>query len=304
MTQNRPPGVAGQAADRANVSGAGQLRNSAPAAEPQAAARTIREAAIDYARNGWEIMPRRPVGTGLLIDCLTGSPRTGLQGEDEVASYWSACPHAAALAVVCGPASGVLVLDVDQHGGGADGLAELRRLEAEHGTLPATPFVLSPSGAGRHIYFRWPASPIRTGVLAPGVEILGDRAAANLPPSMKRGSPYRWSLSRHPDFLPLAGAPEWLMRLARPPEPKPRIRPRIGSRDRYARAALERECAAIAVASPGTRNHTLNRAAWSIARLDLDGGDIEAALLDAATAAGMPPGEAQTTIRSGLRRRA
>ncbi len=82
-------------------------------------------------------------------------------------------------------------------------------------------------------------------------------------------------------------------------------RPDLGdNRDRYARAALERECAAVANAPAGDRNRTLNLAAWSLARLEaLTSREIEDGLLEAAAAAGMPAGEALRTVQSGLSRR-
>jgi hypothetical protein len=151
------------------------------------------EFALAYARAGLEIMPRRPGAGGRLIDALPGTPRTGLVGEAEVAAYWRARPATPALAVVCGPTSNVLVVDVDQHPGQADGLVTLRELERRHRPLPAPPMVLSPTGAGRHVYFAWPAAPVRFGRLAPGIECV---ACATRPPSRKRAGRYRWSLSR------------------------------------------------------------------------------------------------------------
>jgi hypothetical protein len=271
---------------------------------------SVFHAAIGYAGRGFEIMPRVHGGGGDLIDALDGSPRTGLMGVAEVRAYWAARPGTRALAAVCGPASDLLVIDVDQHGDGPDGLAELRRLEAEHGPLPPTPFVISPSGAGRHLHFRWPGGRVRNGALAPGIEVLGDRMAATLPPSQKRGTAYyHWSLSRHPDYLPRAELPPWLVAMMRPsvPERRRRIRPRLASSDRYSRAALLRESQAVAAAPVGERNNVLNRAAWALARFiptgALERGEVERTLFDAAMAAGLPPPGARATIRSAVSRR-
>jgi hypothetical protein len=277
-----------------------------PFAHPVDSAWNIREAAIAYARNGFEIMPRAAAGARL-IDSLKGSPRTGLLGEAEVVAFWTERPYTPALAVVCGPQSGVLVIDLDRgHGDGSvDGVAFWQALEARHGSV-CTPLSSTPSG-GRHLYFQWPTGRrLRSGEIAPGVEVLGDRCAATLPPSVKQGRPYLWSLSRHPNYLPMGDPPPWLLAMARLPEPKPRPRTcsRLGIRDRYARAALERECAAVANAPPGDRNRTLNLAAWSLARLEaLTPREIEDGLLEAAAAAGMPAGEALRTVQSGLSRR-
>ena len=72
----------------------------------------------------------------------------------------------------------------------------------------------------------------------------------------------------------------------------------------YVTAALTRELDAVATAGQGQRNVTLNRAAFNVGTLiDAAGLDLRAvadALLDAATAAGLPEAEAKTAIRRGL----
>jgi bifunctional DNA primase/polymerase-like protein len=83
---------------------------------------TVEFAAI-YARRGLEIMPRFGTADGKLIDALRGSPRAGLIGEAEVRSYWQDNPRVPALALVCGPASGLFAIDLDQHDPERDGLA-------------------------------------------------------------------------------------------------------------------------------------------------------------------------------------
>jgi Bifunctional DNA primase/polymerase, N-terminal len=268
------------------------------------------EHALAYARCGWELMPRCLDARGRLIDVLHGSPRTGLVGEGEVEAYWRDYPSTPALAVACGPQSGVFALDVDQHTGGANGLDELRKLEAENRPLPPTPFVLSPSGAGRHIYLAWPGGErLKNRHIAPGVEVLGDRMAAVLPPSMKSERRYRWGLCRHPNFLPIAAPPAWLLAMAAPPPPLTQKRDfrEIRVSDRYVEAALEAELAAVRGAQRGERNNRLNRAAWSLSRFVKDGrifaGEIEALLIGAAQSAGLPAREAVQTVRGALRSR-
>jgi len=101
---------------------------------------------------------------------------------------------------------------------------------------------------------------------------------------------------------------------ARPGDDAPGAGPDLGGRQdlrghggggAYARAALERELANMAQAQPGARNDTLNRAAYSLGRLaaagSLERGEVEAALLAAALAAGLGEREARATIASGLR---
>jgi len=75
----------------------------------------------------------------------------------------------------------------------------------------------------------------------------------------------------------------------------------------YAAAAIEGEADAIAHAPVGLRNITLNAAAWSLARPELDGivtaSDIEDALVPAAVDAGLTEQEARSVVRSALRKR-
>lgn len=72
----------------------------------------------------------------------------------------------------------------------------------------------------------------------------------------------------------------------------------------YAVAALNAECEQIRTAQNGTRNDTLNRAAFNMAQL-IAGGQISAEhvqgeLVNAARAAGLPDAEVARTIRSGF----
>jgi hypothetical protein len=76
---------------------------------------------------------------------------------------------------------------------------------------------------------------------------------------------------------------------------------------RYVRAALEGEAREIAAAPVGLRNERTNRAAWTLARLVLDGlvdaSAVETVLVAAGMDAGLPEREARATVRGALRRR-
>jgi hypothetical protein len=73
---------------------------------------------------------------------------------------------------------------------------------------------------------------------------------------------------------------------------------------RYAAQALTDEASHVAGTQPGGRNHALNTAAFRMGQLAAHGWlaqhEIEDALLDAATRAGLPLAETEATIRSGL----
>jgi hypothetical protein len=72
----------------------------------------------------------------------------------------------------------------------------------------------------------------------------------------------------------------------------------------YADAALRREAELVRTAQPGTRNRTLNRAAFNLGQLVAGGflerGAVEAELSLAAEDAGLPEREIAGTVRSGL----
>src|SRR6202044_3649332 len=72
----------------------------------------------------------------------------------------------------------------------------------------------------------------------------------------------------------------------------------------YAMAALRAETERVAAARPGTRNDTLNRAAFSLGQLVAAGLlppiPVITGLISAARHAGLPEEEAVRTVRSGM----
>ncbi len=211
-------------------------------------------------------------------------------------------PHAA-LALVTGPESGVLVLDVDTAAGhGADGAAALRDLERRLGRLPPTAEAATPTG-GRHLFFRWPAGVDRipSKPLAPGLDVKASGGCVTLPTG-RRTPRRRWI--RHP-HEGLAELPRrWRRRIVPRPRPKTvTVRYLVPAEriDATTEALLER-ASELARARPGTRNVTLYRHAfWAAARGRegrLDWPEAEAVLTAAARAAGLDPAETRRTIAS------
>jgi len=78
----------------------------------------------------------------------------------------------------------------------------------------------------------------------------------------------------------------------------------IQSNDRYTTAALRNEVEAVRTAPQGTRNGTLNKACWNLARFiatgELSQIDIEDALTDAALGVGLEMPEIKATLRSAI----
>jgi hypothetical protein len=109
------------------------------------------------------------------------------------------------LAVATGAVSGIIAIDID----GPDAEAELRKLELEHGALPATVEVIT--ARGRHLYFKAPKLPVRnsTGKIGPGIDVRGDGGYVLSPPSVHpTGKTYRWSVD---SANALAPPPAWLL---------------------------------------------------------------------------------------------
>ena len=189
------------------------------------------DAALYLARHGAKVFPLHGVredSTGTLV-CTCGkigcrdagkhpmaklAPRGLINAtttEPIVRAWFTAAPFAN-----IGMATGkTVVLDVDpRHGGDAS----LDALEAEHGPLPATTRALT-GGGGQHILFRTPVGiEIRNsagdqGGLAPGLDIRGTGGYIVAPPSRHAsGRYYAWSVDHHPDEVPPAEMPTWLVR--------------------------------------------------------------------------------------------
>lgn len=271
-----------------------------------------------YADHGWPVIPlHTPTAVGCSCsrptDCGSPGkhPRTehGLRDATidplEVRSWWNRWPEAN-VGIATGPASGLLVLDVDL----PDGPDSLAQIEARYGRLPSTCEQRTGSG-GRQLLFAHPAQPIgnRTGAL-PGIDVRGDGGYVVVPPSRHAsGERYRWT-----GRAPAAAAPDWLVTLLtrdrthqRPrtvPSAMPTAVPPPEALSRYGTAALDRELADLARAVEGTRNDSLNRAAFKLGQLvgagALDAEQVADRLEEVGTRLGLGPAEVRRTIASGL----
>jgi bifunctional DNA primase/polymerase-like protein/primase-like protein len=190
------------------------LRN----AQPLSACGT---AALEYAARGWEVFPAPPgekkshksaKHSGGVKWGKTINPK--IIGED-----FCKWPNAN-VAIVTGATSGIFVIEADTpKGHGVDGVASIKALQAEHGSLPKTLMAISPSGSV-HRYYKHPGAGIKiknsVGKMALGVDIRGDGGMVIAPPSIKPGvGQYRWL-----NDLPIADAPAWLIEAATKKEAK------------------------------------------------------------------------------------
>lgn len=272
--------------------------------------------ALAYAKMGWAVFPLRPrdkiPATGHGVNDASTDPET-------IKRWWTAQPDAN-IGIACGPASGLMVLDVDVPNPArdkfADGEVQLGLLIEKHGGLPVTPTLQTgvyDGRRGRQFAFRcFDGATNTVGKLAPGLDT---RAAGGYivgPPSVHpSGAVYEWLI--RPSQQPLAEAPSWLQAWFRdrkaPPAPTgPIERPDWSKLDRYVQRALESEFTRIAMTGAGGRNQAINEGAFNLGTLvgagAMSRSEAEAALRAAAQANGWAqeagPRQLEAVIKSGL----
>jgi hypothetical protein len=241
------------------------------------------DAALGYATGGWPVFPVVPRGK------VPATPRgfhDATLNPETIRRHWRVPDRN--VASPTGPVSGFWVLDID----GAEGEANLARLEAEHGRLPPTRTALT-GGGGRHFLFRY-TGPIQSSVgrIATAVDVRCDLAYVVLAPSMHpSGRTYAWADGEGSSYE-IATAPDWIVRAARKRPTTiseraavtvaPRAPDRTGA---YGRAALAAEIVRLRDAGAGCRNVMLNRVAFRLHQLvagnELDGQHVVERLVDA-----------------------
>jgi Bifunctional DNA primase/polymerase, N-terminal len=291
--------------------------------------------ALAAADAGWHVFPcapgsKRPAFRDNWQDLATVD-------RDRIRAWWARQPYNVGIA--CGP-SGLVVIDLDVARDGPDGpdgpdrpdrperpeghvgrpgldgpasgADALRRLCTAHGQrYPAGTYTVDTPSGGSHLYFTAPKPPVRNsaGRLGPLIDIRADGGYVVGDGSVIGGRRY---VARG-DFLPLAlPLPGWITRLlTEQPElaaladigrPLPALDRAQGRA--YALAAFREETRRVAEARVGTRNDTLNRAAFSLGQLVAAGLipplPVMTGLAEAAARAGLTDDEARRTIRSGL----
>jgi hypothetical protein len=263
------------------------------------------DAALAYARHGIPVLPvHSPAADGSCScerpDCARPGKHPRLRHGLTEASvdprriemWWSRWP-----AANVGLRTGVVmdVADVDSPGGWHG----LRHLLG--GSMPVGPQVRT-GGGGWHFWFR-PLGHGNRVRLLPGVDWRGAGGYVVAPPSRHADrTTYYWVTA--PGAEP-PEAPAALRELIAGPDPPhshgqgPIVHP-----DRYASVALAAEVDRVARAPVGTRNDTLNRAAFALGRLVgaglLDPALVTDELAAAARWSGLGRAETIRTIRSGL----
>ncbi|WP_406199436.1 bifunctional DNA primase/polymerase [Streptomyces europaeiscabiei] len=257
--------------------------------------------ALRYAAWGWRVLPLRP---GSKIPLIKDWPNSATTDPGTITEWWTRTP-AANLGIATG--GGLIGLDVDDKNG-HHGSATLAALERQHGDLPPTWTVGTPS-AGVHHYLSYVGSLGNSvGKLGDGLDIRADGGFVAAPPSVVNGRPYIVLID-----APVAPAPPWLIEMltahhqaggrgqghtaagllaqeyARPSKPGSPV------------ARLRGLVQTVLDAPEGCRNDRLNWAAYQAA--DIEGvprEQVQEALRLAGVEVGLSDAEALATIASGL----
>ncbi len=181
----------------------------------------------------------------------------------------------------------------------------MQRLVGEHGPLPQGPRVRTGSG-GWHLLFAEPGRELRNSVnrVGRGIDVRADGGYVIAPPSLHTsGARYEWTRTGGAPAMPA-----WLDRLVDPSRVERATSTEpihlSAALDHWAAAAMRGEIERVRHAPEGSRNHTLNRAAFALGQIAgagiLDTTDVESQLHHAAIASGLGEREALLTIRSGV----
>ena len=291
---------------------------------------TLAQAARCYAAAGLAVFPLTPRGKTPLISKEAGGNgcKDATCDAATVDAWWQRYPDAN-IGLHCGEASGVLVIDIDNHPpkgrhppGGAlvSGMAAWAEITGDHPALPAT-VTQDTGGGGVHLFFRMPVGrPVKNrngGTKLPdgrvaAIDVRSGGGYVVLPPSIHpSGAAYAW---RDGAGLEPADCPGWLLDLVDPPDaPAPRpAPPRLTSASAdtaarlYCLAVLQSACDKISSAGEGARHATLNTESFLVGGYVAGNGhalgpaEAEAALIAAGGAAGKSEREVRRTVAEAL----
>ena len=176
---------------------------------------TVIREALRYARLGLRIIPispgeKYPRGIDSWQKLATNDEDTILRWYREQYAEWG-------IGIVTGrlrPDVWLFVLDIDEHDPSQSGSDAINDLINEHGPLPDTVTVHTPTG-GRHYYYLSPVE-IRNDAgnrLGAGLDIRGEGGQVLAPPTIHpNGKPYIEDVEHHFGTKP-AQAPDWLIHL-------------------------------------------------------------------------------------------
>lgn len=246
------------------------------------------DAAVLYATEGRAVFPLQPKGK---TPATVNGFKNATKDIDKIRDYWSKNPTAN-VGIATGALSGIVVIDIDN-------LESATHL----GFMPKTMTARTGSG-GMHLIFEHPGTEVtnRAGVIE-GIDVRGDGGYIVAPPSIHpSGGMYEWLDHRDPAPLPAHLLELIVKKPSVTAPPAEYIGTGVGTA--WGQAALEGLLDELRMATPGTRNDTLNRIAWRAFGMvkggQLSHGPTEEALRYGALALGLDRSEVDATLRSAM----
>lgn len=274
----------------------------------------VLDEALALASLGWHVFPLIPGGNTPAIKEWEQRATTDLE---HITRAWSGRYRGYNLGVACGP-SRLVVVDLDVKGGspteewdapgitdGRDVFAELYARNGDHLPFGTTPAALTRS-EGLHVYYAAPDGVevrLSAGKVGWQVDVRAWGGYITAPPTITDKGSYRWITD--PGEAKPQPMPPWLIRRAAPPKPPvPSLPAVVKDSSGYAASALRGELQVVLDAPEGTRNDTLNQAAFNLGTLigagRLDSRTAVEALVAAGESIGLPAREVQKTVTSGV----
>ena len=202
------------------------------------------------------------------------------------------------IGIACGPASGCIVLDVDDP-------EKFKETCEKNGWLSPETRTHETGRGLPHYFFEYPQDGRDYGnksCKSMGFDIRGKGGQVVAPGSIHpdTGKPYRVRKD-----VPMAPAPDWMLSLyTEKPRPARSIARTATGVSRYGESALGNQLSELSQATDGERNEKLNKSAFSLGQLvaggELDHATVENALADAARALGLSEVETRKTVQSGI----
>jgi hypothetical protein len=255
------------------------------------------EAALEYAAAGFRVLPVCPDK----VPHIKEWQKKATTDEATIRDWFHRWPRAR-LGIAGDTESGVVFVDLDTKSGD-DGIANWQAyLQFKGIDVPPTVVVETPN-QGRHLWFRDAVGyKTLTGSPAAGVDVRAEGGFVLVPPSQGYTFLREWT----PDTV-LPDLPDGVRERAGQKGPTTAVAEPEPSTPEYARSAFALSLAELAVAEEGTRNDTLNTAAYQAAGHVADGSlpipeeTARGMLRAAALHGGLDRRETEATLDSAFR---
>ncbi len=263
--------------------------------------------ALHFASLGMKILPLKP---GQKVPADTGWPEQATSNEQTIKTWFATRPQMN-YGIACGQ-SGILVVDLDVKKGD-NGIANWRALSSN---LNLSTFEVGTPSGGLHQYYWGEGFRNSAGKIADGVDLRASGGYVVGPGSQTSEGTYFSGLPWHfPDTREIQTASEPLKKLLGSRKAAESLEPTgvlpatgvpVSTHLSKAQAeSLGRKLVDVLNAQPGSRNETLNRAAFGIGALIREGAitnlSAQNLLLNVAKEIGLLASEALATIESGLK---